>query len=109
MAMINMQQSAEEAKERETVTQGEASDQPRYPYGLEIRLDEESLAKLGMTAPPAVGSQMIITAKVTVASASQYQTQGNETEASSCWQITDMEVSGSQTSNTAAQSLYGQS
>lgn len=103
MAMISMKQSAEEAKEECAV-----SCEPReYPYGLEIRLDEESLSKLGLTAPPAVGSEMVITAKVVVTSASQYQTQGQEAESSSCWQITDMEVSGSQTRSTAAQSLYG--
>jgi hypothetical protein len=105
MALVNMMQSPEEAKEDYVIA--DPSDAPKYPYGLEIRLDEESLAKLGMTTPPAVGTQMLITAKVTVTSASQYQTQNGEAEASSCWQITDMEVSGSPSNGNAAQSLYG--
>lgn len=105
MALVNMMQSAEEAKES-SVTY-DATDAPKYPYGLELRLDEEGLGKLGISTPPAVGTQMIITAKVMVTSASQYQTQNGEPEMSSCWQITDMEVSGSPTAGKAADSLYG--
>lgn len=107
MALVNMKQSAEEAKENGCCAAPDSSDAPQYPWGLQISLDEESLAKLGMSAPPAVGSQMTITARVTVTSASQYQTQGNEKEASSSWQITDMEVSAAPSSTDAAQSLYG--
>lgn len=105
--MINMKMSAEEAKEDCCVTQ-DASDQPRYPYGLEIRLDESSLAKLGITAPPAVGTELTISAKVVVTSASQYQTQGNDPESSSCWQITDMELGEAPAAKAdAASVLYG--
>lgn len=104
MAMVNMKMDKEEAKE---ITQPEPSDAPRYPYGLEMRLDDKSLAKLGMTQPPAVGTTMTVTAKVVVTSASSYQTQGGEAEANSCWQITDMEVSADQSKPSAAASLYG--
>jgi hypothetical protein len=108
MALVNMQQSAEEAKEANTVT-GESDDGPRYPYGLELRLDEEALGKLGITAPPAVGTTMTITAKVIVTSASQHQTQGGDPEYSSCWQITDMECGSSAGDKqvSAASQLYG--
>jgi hypothetical protein len=102
MAMTSMKMSAEEAKEEMT-----CDSTPReYPYGLEIRLDDEGLAKLGMSTPPAVGAEMVITAKVIVTSASQYQNQGSDPEMSSCWQITDMEVAASSSTN-AAKSLYG--
>ena len=102
MAMVNMQQSVEEAQE-ELGT----SDAPKYPYGLELRLDEEALAKLGMSAPPAVGTVMTISAKVIVTSASQYQTLEGEPEASSCWQITDMEASTGTATADPATALYG--
>ncbi len=104
MAMVNMKMDPEEAKEQVTPEVGDA---PQYPYGLELRLDDKSLAKLGMTSPPAVGTEMSITARVVVSSASQYQTQGGEAEASSCWQITDMEASSVSAKGDKAQALYG--
>lgn len=109
MALVNMQQSAEEAKEHGNCCEPVASDEPRYPYGLELHLDEDTLAKLGITAPPAVGTTMMITAKVMVTSASQYQRQGGEKESSSCWQITDLECGSSATDQqaSAASALYG--
>ena len=103
MALVNMKQGPEEAQEDSNPT---AADQPQYPYGLEIRLDEDALAKLGITSPPAVGTEMMITCKVVVTSASSYQSQGGEQETSSCWQITDMEVSTAPQSGNAAATLY---
>lgn len=96
MSMVSMKMSAEEAKKSD-MCYAEGSNPPEYPYGLEIRLDDAGLAKLGMSAPPQVGAELVITAKVTVVSSSQYQRQGNEAEMSSCWQITDMEVSAGST------------
>jgi hypothetical protein len=102
MTLVNMKQNAEEAQEATL-----AADAPEYPYGLELRLDEEALAKLGLTQPPAVGTTMQITAQVTVTSASQYQTQDGGAEASSCWQITDMAIEPSASTNaTKAGLLY---
>jgi hypothetical protein len=107
MAMVNMMQSAEEAKEDSAPS---ADDAPKYPYGLCISLDEEVLAKLGMTQPPAVGTKFTLTANATVTSASSYQTEGSENESSSSWQITDMEVASPTrptSSADAASMLYG--
>ncbi len=104
MAMVSMKMDKEEAKE---MSQPVESDAPQYPYGLELRLDDKALAKLGMTQPPAVGTSMTITARVVVTTASSYQTQGGEAESSSCWQITDMEVGADQAKPSAATSLYG--
>lgn len=101
MALVNMKQSAEEAAEANSIS----SDSREYPYGLEIRLDEEQLSKLGFTNPPPVGTQLTIKAMVTVTSASQYQSQDSEPESSSCWQITDLEVGGG-ASKDAAAALY---
>lgn len=102
MALVNMKTSPEEAKE---YVQPSLDDAPRYPYGLELRLDDAALEKLGMSAPPAVGTVLMVTARVEVTSASQYQTQGQEAESSSCWQITDMEASKA-SSDGDAKSLY---
>jgi hypothetical protein len=109
MALVNMMQSAEEAKENSACCTDDSPDEPRYPYGLELSLDEETLAKLGITAPPAVGTTMMITAKIVVTRASSYQTQGKDPESSSAWQITDLECGSTQASqqSTAAAALYG--
>ena len=106
MAMVNMKMDKEEAQE---IAEPTASDAPQYPYGLELHLDDKALAKLGFTYPPSVGQTLTISAKVTVTSASSYQTQGNEAESSSCWQITDMEVSGGSSQSMDAKSLYPKS
>ena len=100
--MISMKMDKEETQE---VAEPSGTDAPEYPYGLELRLDDKSLEKLGLSAPPEVGKTMTITAKVIVTSASSYQTQGGEAEASSCWQITDMEIQDS--GKSAASVLYG--
>ena len=105
MALINMKQDKEEA--REGTCAADPTDAPRYPWGLELSLNEKDMAKLGVTSPPAPGTEMMITAKVMVTSASQRQTQGEQVEMSSCWQITDMEVSTSARTD-HAQALYGQ-
>lgn len=78
-----------------------------YPYGLELRLDNSALAKLGLTQPPAVGTVIMIQAQVTVTEARASQDQEGEIESSSCWQITDMGIEpASSTSATAAGLLY---
>ena len=103
MALVSMKQSAEEAQEA-TAPTGNA---PEYPYGLELRLDEESLAKLGLTQPPAIGTKLTVTAAVIVTSASSYKHVGGEDEATSCWQITDMGIEpSSDTGATQAGLLY---
>ena len=100
--MVSMKMDKEEAKE---ATQPDVADAPEYPYGLELRLDDKGLEKLGLASPPEVGKVMTITAKVVVTSASSHQTQGGEAEASSCWQITDMEIQDS--GKDIATVLYG--
>lgn len=104
--MINMQMSAEEAKEYASC-EPTPDNMPRYPYGLRLCLDDDALAKLNMTMPPAVGTTMTISAQVTVVAASSSQRQGGDAESSSEWQITDMEVSTASKSGNHATALYG--
>jgi hypothetical protein len=106
MAMVSMEQSAEEADEGYGEVDDERSDKPKYPYGLRITLDDGSLAKLGLTQPPKVGSTMTLTAKVTVCSASSYEDQDGEPESSSTLQITAMEIGEDQDRPDAASMLY---
>lgn len=103
MAMVDMTMSAEEAKE---YAQPEAGDAPKYPWGLKITLDDDSLAKLGITTLPAVGTKMQFTAVCEVCSSSSYQDQGGEAETSLGLQITGMELSSPQSEGNAATMLY---
>lgn len=99
MTMVNMAMSAEESKE-----QGDDLSASKYSYGLRIHLDDDALAKLGLTTMPAVGSKLTITCAVDVCSMSSYQDQDGESESSLDLQITDMEVGAGSDAKTDAQS-----
>jgi hypothetical protein len=88
-SLINMTMSAEEAKEE---TQPKAADAPKYPWGLCITLNDDSLEKLGLDKLPAVETEVMIIAKAVVSRFSEYQTQGGESERSLDLQITDMQI-----------------
>lgn len=53
-------------------------DGPRYPYGLEISLEDELLKKLGITKLPQVGETINIRAVGSVTSVSERQDQRRE-------------------------------
>lgn len=89
--MINMKRTAAEAKKLQECC-SLPSETEAYPYGLEIRLDQDQLTKLGIDIAPAVGAEMMVMAKVIVTSSSASQTIGGEAQMHSCWQITDMEI-----------------
>ena len=106
MALTNMKMSADEAKEY--TTGGEiAGDAPQYPYGLCIRLDDDAIEKLGLTMLPAVGTEMMVMAKVFVKSTSAHSSQGGEDHKDVELQITDLELGPASGASGAAQALYG--
>lgn len=106
MSMTNMKMSASEAKEY-SGDAAVASDAPEYPHGLCIRLDDDALEKLGITALPAIGTEMMVTAKVIVKSTSAYSRQGGEDHKDVELQITDLELGQMSASSDAATALYG--
>ena len=105
MAMINMKSKPE----REEMPGAIESDEPRYPYGLCISLGKDELEKLGITALPKVGGEMMITAKAVVKSISEYETQGEGKDMNMSLQITDMEIGQTENAqnNNRATMLYG--
>lgn len=105
MSLVNMKMSAEESKEYS----GAEMESPEYPYGLTIDLDDDSLAKLGITSLPKVGSEMMITAKCVVKGVSSNQYQGSDEESRVCLQITDMDVGQTENAqnDNRASKLYG--
>lgn len=103
MAMTNMKSKPE----REEMPGEVEADEPRYPYGLCIRLGKDELAKLGITALPTVGVEMNVMARATVKSVSSYETQGEGSDMSVELQITDMELGQASGTSAAAATLYG--
>lgn len=94
--MINMAMTKAEAKtySGDICCPGDDKENgPKYPWGLEIRLDNGAVLKLGLTALPEVGSTMLLQAQVVVTSVSSNQRQGNEVQNNVELQITDMELS----------------
>jgi hypothetical protein len=89
MQLVSMQMTEQEAKEESCIASPSESDLPRYPYGLCLDLDDETLQKLGITDMPAVGSTMKLMAIVRVTRISQYENQDGK-DGSLGLQITDM-------------------
>lgn len=106
MNLINMACTPkEEASERETLLGIEEPDEPKYPYGLRLSLDEESMQKLGLEGLLQVGSVVTIMAKAKVVGASENEIL-DETERRIDIQITDM-APPAQPGATMADRLYG--
>ena len=105
MALVNMKQQPK----REEMPGAIEADEPRYPYGLCISLGKEELEKLGITALPKVGSEMMVTAKAVVKSVSAYDTQGEGQDMRVELQITDMGLGQTDDAqnNDRASKLYG--
>lgn len=101
--MISTKMSKEEAKEYASGPSAENA--PLYSYGTSICLDDDLLERLGFTEPPAVGTVLTLTAKVTVTSTGVNQQQDGDKESRCDMQITDMELKGDGPG--AASVLYG--
>lgn len=63
--LVSMKMTKAEREEKYS-TQPSEVDAPVYPYGLEVRLDEDALEKLDLTKLPAVGGELMLLAKVSV-------------------------------------------
>lgn len=78
-----------------------------YPYGLQLSLDEEVMAKLGIKALPAVGQKMVLQATVEVCATSQYDSKEGEPSQNVSLQITAMGLESMKTQADHAKKLYG--
>jgi hypothetical protein len=94
--MINMKLSPTESKDAVSC-EPKAGDGPAYPYGLELYLNDETLKKLGYTDPPAVGTELVLHAKVVVTSMGMDQQQDGDKNVRCNMQITDMELASAPT------------
>lgn len=105
-SLINMETTPAEAQEYTTPT---VADAPKYPWGLCLTLNDDSLDKLGVKTLPPVDTEVTIIAKAVVSRISENQTQGGESCASMDLQITDMQLQLPETDllGRAAAMLYG--
>lgn len=104
MPMKSMALTAAEAKDSDygcCAPDGDDDKGPKYPYGLEISLRDESLKKLGMGLMP-VGTEVLITAKATVTGTSSRDRQGAEPSQDMDVQITMLDLTPVQADRMAA-------
>lgn len=58
--MVSLKMTAKQSSEYGTLCAPGGGDAPVYPYGTELRLEDEQLALLGITALPPVGTKFAI-------------------------------------------------
>lgn len=107
MNLTNMAMTAEEAAEYggPVAVAGDAPEGPKYPYGLTLCLNDDCLAKLGITELPKVGTELLIMAKVRITGVRSSERQGGDKEDDVDLQITDMALSAP-VKEVDAQALY---
>jgi hypothetical protein len=87
MKLVNMKNPPPDSAAEMSAIAG-CDKMPEYPWGLEVRLDDEGLAKLGLELPP-VGSVLMLTARVEVVETSARASKEGENKGLTL-QITDM-------------------
>ena len=96
--LVSMKRTASEMKSDSTCAVPHDVSRDPYPYGLEIRLEKESMSKLGSQVESlAVGAAVKVTAEAKVESmqVSERSTdKGEETEANAVLQITSLAIDG---------------
>lgn len=110
--MIDMKLTPKPKKGESLLAADVAMDQPEYPYGLQIRLDNDTLKKLGIAELPAIDTEFKLVALVCVTSVSAHESQGSdEPHRSVELQIEQMELKPAKEeageNKTAADRMYG--
>lgn len=77
MALKDLKISKKEAKEASKLSTP-YEDQERYPYGLRLDLNNDTLEKLGITKLPAVGTVLMFEAKAKVVGSRQSATESSD-------------------------------
>jgi len=108
MALTNMAVTAAERKEKEKHWNKPCSSMggDKYPYGLTVNLEEESLDKLGLNTLPQAGDTMTLTAKVKVRSVESRDSDDGKRRSVSL-QITSMELEGGSAKEAVDKALKG--
>jgi hypothetical protein len=103
MKLVSLQLTKKEAKDEATMV----PDEPRYPWGTSLHLDEDELKKLGIEEMPSVGTEFPITAVAKVTGTSERETQDGS-RATLDLQIVKMALGDEdEEQSPAAKKLYG--
>lgn len=94
LGLVNMKLPAEKASGAEAPCAPDAGEGPRYPWGLSLSLDNDSLEKLGIDALPDVDDEMLVMARVKVTRVSAVDTADGGKQRDVALQITDMQLAG---------------
>lgn len=107
MKLVSMKKTPKEEPKAETECApcGTYSE-PEYPWGLQINLEEESFAKLGIDLPKA-GAVMTLTAKVSVSGVGSQETEEGLRRNLSL-QITEMALDAPKDTNKLVKEMYGE-
>lgn len=94
MGMTSMKMTKEDRAEQKMASPEISA--PDYPWGLCVHLDSDAIKKLNMGVMPAVGTELMLKAKVKVTMASESASArpdgDTRTDRSLGMQITDMEL-----------------
>lgn len=106
--LISMKRT--KAEQKESTEAGPAMDMPAYPWGLTVRLDNDSLEKLEEDAGDyKAGDELLLVARVTVAETSTRQTLVGGKSQSLELQITELCLEDPPAKgSSAADALYGE-
>lgn len=88
MPLTDMKMSKKKAKERFEV---DSDDNDRFPHGLSIHLDNDSLKKLGFDSVPDIGEEFIVVGVGPIVHASEHKRQ-NGTDRDVTIQLQKIEV-----------------
>lgn len=87
--LVSMKMSKKESKSE---FEPSLDDAPKFPFGLSIRLNNESMEKLNLGKMPKVGSEMTLTAEVNVESTEESERAGGGSRRHMTLQITSMSL-----------------
>jgi len=82
-----------------------SSDSQEYPWGLTLRLEQDTMDKLS-TGELKVGDELMMQAAVRVTSVSSHDSEGSKTESSASLQITEMGLDAGSTNKEKADKLF---
>lgn len=108
--LVNMKIDPAKEKEKYAAKESTLVEQPRYPYGLCIHLDDDVMQRLGMKSLPEVGKPIMVhaMADVTSVSENEYSEPDGKTEKrqSVTIQITDLALTKPEDIPDTAKVLY---
>lgn len=100
MALISMKRKPPEMKMADPM-------ESEYGYGLCLKLEPDQVEALGITQLPAVGTAMMIRARVVVKK-TETEDEGEGPEHELYLQVTDLELGRAESDKPAATMLYGE-